>query len=94
MIVRMDTCKAGPSKVPFYKGCVSNMEGLCFKHGRRIIQILARTARAPLYSMQACYFICEHSQGNDVSPGAKLLPLYPKSHPTLHYVLEAFMQDQ
>ena len=32
MIVRMVTWKAGPSKVPFYKGCVSNMEGESYRY--------------------------------------------------------------
>ena len=32
MIVRMDTCKAGPSKVLFYKDCVSKMEGESYRY--------------------------------------------------------------
>ena len=32
VIVRMDTCKAGPSKVLFYKGGVSNMEGESYRY--------------------------------------------------------------
>ena len=53
------------------------LQAWCFKHGKRVIQILARTARALLYSMQACCFICERSQGIKVKPGAESQPLSP-----------------